>query len=88
MVNNRRSELDIISDILRLAQNGAKKTEILYQGNLSYQQLQSYLLFLMEKQILEERVIENGHNTSKIYRNTNKGHNLLVDINKTLAYFK
>jgi len=50
MVNNRRSELDIISKILDLSKSGAKKTEILYQGNLSYTQLQSYLPFLLEKE--------------------------------------
>lgn len=88
MVNRRRSELDIISEILTLSRNGAKKTEILYQGNLSYSQLQSYLLFLLEKNILEEKIVdkENGH--SKIYKITKKGDNLLEDISKTLSYFE
>jgi len=49
MVNNRRSEIDIIGEILNLSRDGAKKTEILYQGNLSYTQLQKYLPFLLKK---------------------------------------
>ena len=88
MVNNRRSELDIISDILHLAEDGAKKTEILYQGNFSYNQLQSYLYFLIEKNLIEETELKSNGNRGKIYKNTMKGKNLLLDINKTLSYFK
>ena len=88
MVNNRRSELDIISELLKLSKGGAKKTELLYQGNLSYVQLKGYLMFLMEKNILEERIEKNGHGFSKMYYMTEKGGNLLVDINRTLSYFK
>lgn len=47
MVNTRRSEIEIISKILDLSKSGAKKTEILYRGNLSYMQLQKYLPFLV-----------------------------------------
>jgi len=89
LVNNRRSELDIIGDILQLSQNGAKKTQILYQGNLSYSQLNEYLYFLIEKEILEEIPKNiNGNENHKIYKSTKKGHNLLIDINKTLSYFR
>ena len=88
MVNRRRSELDIISEILKLSCEGAKKTEILYQGNLSYSQLQNYLLFLLEKNILEEKVIDNNNGKSKLYKRTKKGDELLEDINKTLSYFE
>ena len=55
MVNNRRSEFDIIRKILKIARNGAKKTVILHHGNFSYVQLQDYILFLTEKNILEEQ---------------------------------
>ena len=37
---------EIISKILDLSKDGAKKTEILYQGNFSYMQLKSYLNML------------------------------------------
>lgn len=88
MVNKRRSELDIISDIIMLSRNGAKKTEILYQGNLSYSQLQSYLIFLVEKNILEEQIVKKDKSQFKIYKSTKKGDNLLENIKQTLSYFK
>ena len=88
MVNNRRSEFEIISKILDISRDGARKTELLYQGNLSYTQLQDYLSFLVEKDILEEYEVKNNGNSSKAYRMTKKGSNLLDDINKTLAYFR
>jgi len=87
MVNTRRSEIDIIGEILNLSRDGAKKTEILYQGNLSYTQLQKYLPFLVEKDILEENVVNNGNGSScKLYEITEKGSSLLEDIRKVLAH--
>lgn len=88
MVNRRRSELDIINEILKLSRKGAKKTEILYQGNLSYSQLQNYLLFLLEKNILEEKIVKKDNGRSRIYKITKKGDDLLEDISKTLSYFE
>lgn len=38
-----RGRLRIIADILRIASNGAKKTRIMYQANLSYKLLCRYL---------------------------------------------
>lgn len=38
-----RSKLDIIADILHVANQGAKKTQIMYQANLSYRLLSRYL---------------------------------------------
>lgn len=86
MVNNRRSEIDIIGEILNLSRDGAKKTEILYQGNLSYTQLQKYLPFLLEKNILEEHIVDNNGNACKLYRITDKGSYLLEDIRRVLVH--
>ena len=88
MLNKRRSEIEIINQILKLSSNGAKKTEILYQGNLSYLQLQSYLPYLIEKNIIEEHMINNNGNSCKLYKTTNKGLNLLEDINKVILNLK
>ena len=38
-----RNRLDIIADILQVASQSAKKTQIMYQANLSYKVLQRYL---------------------------------------------
>jgi len=85
----RRSEIEIIGEILDLSKDGAKKTEILYQSNMSFTQLQHYLSFLMEKDIIKENIIEidNGK-SSKIYINTEKGNHLLEEINKLYSYFE
>jgi predicted transcriptional regulator len=89
MFENRRSEIEIIGDILKLSNKGAKKTEILYRGNLSYHQLQNYLSFLIRKNILEEKNVNNNRgNPVKIYQTTSKGKNLLDDIDNMLDYFK
>jgi predicted transcriptional regulator len=40
---NYRDRLDIIADILNVASREAKKTQIMYQANLSYKVLQRYL---------------------------------------------
>ena len=38
-----RNRLDIIADILQVVSQNAKKTQIMYQANLSYKVLQRYL---------------------------------------------
>lgn len=88
MVNNRRSELEIIGEILTVSKDGAKTTEILYRGYLNYTQLKQYLSFLLEKDLLEKKFVKNGNGSSKIYKITDKGHDLLIYINKTLPYFR
>lgn len=88
MVINRRSEIEIISDILKLTYNGAKKTEILYQGNFSYAQLKNYLSFLIDMNIIEENeIIDNGI-TTKLYKTTDKGLILLKDAERLLSHFE
>ena len=42
-MGNYRGKLDIIADILRVVSGNAKKTQIMYQANLSYRVLQKYL---------------------------------------------
>ena len=86
MVNNRRSEFEIIYEILTLSRNNVKKTEILYQGNLSFTQLQNYLPFLLEKNMLEEFIVNNNGNSCKLYKTTEKGLNLLEDIERVLVH--
>lgn len=87
-VNNRRSEMEIIAEILSLSEDGARSTEILYKGYLSYTQLKKYISYLVKKEILSEQVTDNGNGGSRMYYTTDKGKDLLKDINKTLAYFK
>jgi len=89
MFNKRRSEIQIIGEILNISQTGARKTEILYKSNMSFTQLNSYLSFLINKNVLKEDMMsdENGSNI-KVYRNTDRGNQLLGDINKILNYLE
>jgi len=88
MVNVRRSELDIITKILKLSINGTKKTNIMYKGNLSYTQIQNYLPFLIEKKILEECLVEENDKNYINYKITQKGLDLLQSARKTLILLK
>jgi predicted transcriptional regulator len=86
MFNNRRSEIEIVSEILTLSRDGVKKTTILYQNNLSYTQLQNYLPFLLEKKFLEEITVEDNGNSYKSYKTTDNGLKLLEDIQKVISH--
>ena len=78
-MNGRRSDIEIIGEILRLGKAG--KTEIMYNAELSYYQLQKYLTFLTERGLLE-RV---NHQRKIQYQPTSKGKELLGYINSALA---
>jgi predicted transcriptional regulator len=84
VVNNRRCEMEIISEILSLCKEGAKKTQILYRTNLSYTQLQDYLSFLLKTGVLK------AHNTAPYitYTTTEKGLNVLDNITKLFNELK
>ena len=79
-MNGRRSDIEIIGEILRLGRAG--KTEIMYKAELSYFQLEKYLDFLTERGLLE-RV--NHHKRKTYYQPTSKGRELLGHIDSTLA---
>ena len=51
-MGNYRDRLDIIADILNVASREAKKTQIMYQANLSYKVLQRYLYEIIEASLV------------------------------------
>jgi predicted transcriptional regulator len=53
-----RSQLDIIADILRVVSQNAKKTQIMYQANLSYKVLQRYLKRLSAASLVDFETAE------------------------------
>ena len=87
MLINRRSEIEIISDILKLTYKGAKKTEIIYQGNFSYAQLKIYLSFFINIYITEENEIVDNEITTKFYKTTDKGLIFLKDAERLSSHF-
>ncbi len=74
-LNNRRSNFEIIADMLRLGEAG--KTEIMYSANMSYFQLQKYLKFLLQLELIDKVMVGNPIVT---YRITEKGSRLLTSI--------
>ena len=74
-LNNRRSNFEIIADMLRLGEAG--KTEIMYSANMSYFQLQKYLNFMLQLKLIDKVTVGNPTVT---YRVTKKGFRLLRDI--------
>ena len=70
-MGNYRDRLDIIADILNVASREAKKTQIMYQANLSYKVLQRYLNEIMEASLVQ------FENHKQCYMLTFKGHEYL-----------
>jgi len=78
-LDKRRSSLEIIADMLRLGEAG--KTEIMYSVNMSYFQLQKYLKFLLDRDLIDRVALGNP---SVTYRVTKKGLNVLKSIDSVL----
>lgn len=51
-MGNYRGRLDIIADILHVVRQNAKKTQIMYQANLSYKVLTKYLTAVSEASLI------------------------------------
>ena len=76
-MNRRRSNVEIIADMLKVGENGAGKTEIMYSANMSYAQIQKYLGFLLSHGFIHK--VEVG-NPVVTYQVTDKGGELLKNI--------
>ena len=76
-MNRRRSNIEIIADMLRVGENGAGKTEIMYSANMSYAQIQKYLGFLLSHGFINKVKVGNP---SVTYQVTDKGGELLKNI--------
>jgi predicted transcriptional regulator len=70
-----RSRMDIVADMLRVAQDGAIKTRIMYRAFLSYPQLKEYLGLMTDGGLLEYSkddgkyyTTEKGRHFLKMYR--------------------
>jgi len=68
-----------MADMLRLGEAG--KTEIMYSANMSYFQLQKYLSFLLERNLIGKVTLGNP---SVTYRVTKKGLKILRSIDAIL----
>lgn len=80
-MNRRRSNIEIIADMLKVGENGAGKTEIMYSANMSYAQIQKYLGFLLSHGFIDKVKVGNPVVT---YQLTEKGGELLRNINSII----
>lgn len=69
MVN--RSRVDIVAAILKAAQEGAMKTRLMYDSRVSFLQLDEYLKFLLEREMIQR--VPDGN----LYRITDSGKSFL-----------
>jgi predicted transcriptional regulator len=67
-----RRRLDIIADILQVVRENAKKTQIMYQANLSYKVLQKYLSDVIDASLICYE------NAEQCYTLTSKGQKFLA----------
>ena len=77
MVGRRRSNIEIIADLLRVGENGAGKTEMMYCANMSYHQIQKYLHYLVSQGFIDEVKLDNP---GMAYQVTDSGLKLLRTI--------
>ncbi len=68
----KRSNIDIMANILSAANKSAKKTRIMYNCNLSHNQLQIYLKTLRDMGFLASHSKKEGA-TLNYFRTTSKG---------------
>jgi predicted transcriptional regulator len=71
-----RGRLDIIVDILSVASQNAKKTQIMYKANLSYKVLQRYLAEVTEAALIR------FESKTRCYVLTEKGKTFLEEYRK------
>ncbi|KXB07300.1 hypothetical protein AKJ54_00400 [candidate division MSBL1 archaeon SCGC-AAA382K21] len=67
-----RGKYEIVRDILKATRNSSRKTSIVYEANLGFQQADKYLDVLRKKELLK---ISDGENVE--YEITEKGREVL-----------
>lgn len=70
MGRNRRSDIQILMDILNLSLNGVKATHLMYKANLSYSTLRRYLSAALKRDLIVKVCKVDG---SVEYHITDKG---------------
>ena len=84
-VNRRRSDIEIIADMLEVGENGAGKTQIMYGANMSYSQIQKYLGYLMAQGFIDKMKMGNPSVTYKVTDNGLKLLELIGSIKEMLG---
>ena len=75
-LERKRSDIDIIANILNEANKGINKTRIMYRCNLSHKQLKAYLQLVIEMGLLTYLSKKKKANLDS-YKTTSKGFEFL-----------
>jgi predicted transcriptional regulator len=78
---SKRGEIEIMADILNLATEDVRKTRIMYAANLSFEQVERYLQYLVGRGLIEKLVEQDR----AAYRNTETGRMFLEHF-RNIAY--
>jgi len=67
-MSQRRSNLEIVAEILKIARKGAKKTRIVYGANMNFKMLGEYL-----EKLKKAGLIANSEGNGGLIKTTEKG---------------
>ena len=84
-INQRRSDIEIIADMLKIGENGAGKTQIMYGVNMSYSQIQKYLGFLTAQGFIDQLKLGNPSVTYQVSESGIKLLNLIESVKEMLG---
>ena len=76
----RRNKLEIFAEILKIAEDGAGKTEIVYNANLNFNIVRKYLKELEEAGLISQ-CSKNGYYGRTCLKTTEKGERYLQQFN-------
>lgn len=77
-----RSRLDILAKMLKVTLGGEIKTHIMYRSNLSYKQLERYLVLLEQRGLIQKEDDGGGC----VYRATEKGSEFVREYSRLSEY--
>jgi predicted transcriptional regulator len=80
----RRNQLSIMADILEITKEGTLKTQVMYKANLSFTQLNDYLSFMLNSNLITQTNLEG----KELYIITEKGSDFLVKHHELIQLLK
>jgi len=82
LVAHRRSQVEIICDILETCLDGAAKTSVVYRANLNFTRLSKYVSMLLGMRYISLSVVYGGGNVNEmriVYTTTDQGRDFLAN---------
>jgi len=81
-MGKRRDKIDIISEVLEASTNGIRKTQIMSRISMSFRQVNGYLAFMKDRELLQER-----NDGKPLYEPSEKGREFLRRYKEIKKYF-